>query len=232
MRARDFLHGNIAYHKQLCPAAWSGEQLDDDVAQRLLKIAERFVSYLEIPGFEVLDIVLTGSMANYNWTQYSDFDLHVVTEYADLKCDDLAEAFYQAKKKIWNDNHNIKIHNHEVELYVEDIHQPPVSAGAYSLMRHMWLKKPSYNPPEVDDSAVNKKVADLIKQIDATLATADDPEDIKRVTDKIRKMRRAGLDASGEFSTENLAFKILRNQGYIDRLSNEYHRQQDDELSI
>jgi hypothetical protein len=221
----------VDYHDALCPKAWDGDRLKSDIAERLLKIAERFVSYLEIPGFRVLDVVLTGSMANYNWTQYSDFDIHVVTDYQDLQCDDLAEAFYQAKKKIWNDAHDITIHGHEAELYVEDINEPPVSAGMYSLLKHLWLKKPSYNPPEIDDGSINHKVASLIKQIDTALQSAD-ADDVKRVLDKIRRMRRAGLDTAGEFGTENLAFKILRNQGYIDQLSKEYHRKQDDELSI
>ena len=231
MRARDFVTNNVDYHDALCPKAWDGDRLKSDIAERLLKISKRFVSYLEIPGFRVLDVVLTGSMANYNWTRYSDFDIHVVTDYQDLQCDDLAEAFYQAKKKIWNDAHDITIHGHEAELYVEDIHEPPVSAGMYSLLKHLWLKKPSYNPPEIDDGAINHKVASLIKQIDTALQSAD-ADDVKRVLDKIRRMRRAGLDTAGEFGTENLAFKILRNQGYLDQLSKEYHRKQDNELSI
>lgn len=232
MRAKDFIHNNVQYHERLSEKAWSGDQLRPEVQDKLMKIAERFVDYLEIPDFKVLDVVLTGSMANYNWTQYSDFDVHIVTDYSDLKCDDLAEAFYQAKKKIWNDAHNITIYGHEAELYVEDINEPPVSAGMYSLLRHIWLKKPEYNPPEINDTAVNKKVESLIKEIDTALATADDPEDIKRVTDKIRRMRRAGLEAAGEFGAENLAFKVLRNQGYLEKLSKAYHQQQDNQLSI
>jgi hypothetical protein len=231
MRARDFVTNDVDYHNVLCPIAWDGDQLKSQISERLLKIADRFVGYLEIPGFQVLDIVLTGSMSNYNWTQYSDFDIHVVTDYQDLQCDDLAEAFYQAKKKIWNDAHNITIHGHEAELYVEDVNEPPVSAGMYSLLKQLWLKKPSYNPPEIDDGAINHKVESLIKQID-TATQSDDADDVKRVLDKIRRIRRAGLDTAGEFSTENLAFKILRNQGYIDQLSKEYHRKQDNELSI
>ena len=169
---------------------------------------------------------------SYNYTKFSDFDLHVVTEYSDLQCDDLAEAFYTAKKKIWNDNHDITIYGHETELYVEDINEPPVSAGTYSLLKGEWLKQPSYDPPSIDNSAVNHKVRDLITQIDHTINSADDPQDIKRVIDKIRKMRQSGLAAGGEFSTENLAFKILRNQGYLDRLSKTLHQQQDRELSL
>jgi hypothetical protein len=232
MRARDFVKNNVAYHNSLSPAAWEGTDLRPEVRDRLLEIAEIFVSYLEIPNFRVLDVVLTGSMANFNYTKYSDFDIHVVTEYSDLECDDLAEAFYQAKKKIWNDNHDIMIRGHEAELYVEDAGHPPVSAGIYSILNSKWIKEPEYEPPTVDDSAVNAKVRDLIKQIDSAISTADDPEDIRRITDKIRTMRRSGLDTGGEFSVENLAFKILRNLGYIDKLSRAYHREQDQQLSL
>jgi hypothetical protein len=232
MRARDFVKRNIAYHSKLNPVAWIRGQLRPEVREHLLKIAGVFEHYLEIPNFEVQDIVLTGSLANYNYTPYSDFDLHVVTDYRDLECDDVAEALYRAKKEIWNDQHDITIRGHEVELYIEDLAQPPVSAGMYSLLKDQWIREPSYDPPKINDSAVNAKVADLIKQITVAIETADDPEDLKRIKDKIRKMRRSGLDTEGEFGVENLAFKILRNQGYLDRLNQAYLDQQDQELSL
>jgi hypothetical protein len=232
MRVKDFVKKNVAYHNELNPKAWDGTTLRPEVRLRLLEIAKVFVDYLEIPNFRVNDIVLTGSMANYNYTKFSDFDIHIVTEYKDLQCDDLAEAFYQAKKKIWNDAHDITIYGYDAELYVEDVNQPPVSAGVYSILKNEWLSEPKFEPPEIEGSAINLKVKDLIKQIDSTISSADDPADIKRISDKIRKMRRAGLDAGGEFSVENLAFKVLRNQGYIDRLSKAFHQQQDRDLSL
>ena len=36
--------------------------------------------------------------------------------------------------------------------------------------------------------------------------------------DKILKMRREGLAKDGEFSVENLSFKKLRNEGYIEKV--------------
>ena len=230
--AKNYVRTNVNYHNELNPIAWDDEHLNSEVKDRLLEIAKRFVNYLEIPNFEVLDIVLTGSMANYNWTKFSDFDLHVITNYSDLNCDKLADAFYRAKKKIWNDDHDITIYGYDVELYVEDSNQPPVSEGVYSILNDKWLKTPDYNPPEIDNNAVNAKVRDLINQIDVAISTADDPNDIKRISDKLSKMRRAGLDEAGEFSTENLAFKILRNMKYIDRLHKAYHQRQDDQLSL
>ena len=232
MRAVDFVRATAQYHTELCPKAWDNNQLRPEVRAKLLEIAEIFVDYLEIPNFEVLDIVLTGSMANYNWTDYSDFDIHVVTRYSDLQCDDLAEAFYRAKKHIWNNEHDIMVRGHEAELYVEDVEEPPVSGGMYSLRDDVWIKEPGYEKPDINDSAVLAKVQDLVKQIEVAMSTADDPMDLKRITDKLRKMRRSGLDTHGEFGVENLAFKTLRNMGLITDLHNAYLQQQDQQLSL
>jgi len=232
MRAKDFVNDTVKYHDTLCPVAWQGSEMKPDVRSKLLEIADIFISYLEVPDFEVLDIVLTGSMANYNWTRFSDFDIHVVTKYDDLDADAIAEAFYQAKKKIWNDSHDITIRGHEAELYVEDVNEPPVAQGMFSLKNNKWLSQPEFEPPQINNGAVYHKVKTLVAEIKRALKTADDPEDIKRLTDKIRKMRRAGLDSGGEFSVENLAFKVLRNLGYIERLQKEYLRQQDHMLSL
>lgn len=230
---KDFVKKNIQYHDELNPAAWTTDQeLKPEVRQKLLKIADIFVNYLDIPDFEVKDIVLTGSMANYNWTRYSDFDLHVITDYADLKCDDLSEPFYKAKKKIWNDRHNITIRGYDVELYVEDINTPPVSTGIFSILNNKWIKKPNYSKPDISHSAINTKVADLINQIKNAVDSQDQAAEIQKIKDKLRKMRRAGLDTAGEFSTENLAYKILRNLGILDQINKIQTQHQDRELSI
>jgi hypothetical protein len=228
----DYVSGNISYSKSLNPVAWENERLKPEVRDRLLKIAGEFVKYIQVPGFEIEDVVLTGSMANYNWTKYSDFDLHVVTRYADLQCDDIVEEFYRAKKDLWNNQHDITIGGYEVEMYVEDLAKPPVSAGIYSILDNKWLKKPDYDNPEVDESAVNAKVTDLVKQIKLTIQTADSADDIQRLKDKLRKMRRAGLDTNGEFSVENLSYKIIRNLGLLDKLNQVQTNQHDEKLSL
>lgn len=232
MSSKNYVKSNISYNKSLNSLVWTKDSLNPELRLRLLKIAKIFVDYLEIPNFKINDIVLTGSMANFNYTKYSDFDVHIVTRYSDLECDDLAEALYQAKKKIWNDAHDIKIFGHDVELYIEDVNDPPVSAGVYSLLNDQWITKPEYKSPAIDKKSINAKVDDLIKQIDKSIKTADDPEDINRLKTKIRQMRKSGLTMGGEFSVENLSFKVLRNLGYIDKLHNAYLRQQDSELSL
>lgn len=228
----DYAKGNIDYHDTLNPLAWQNNSLRKEVRARLLEIAKVFVDYLDIPQFEVSDIVLTGSMANYNYTEQSDFDLHIITDYADLQCEDLAEALYQAKKHIWNDAHDITIYGHDVEMYIEDISKPPVSSGVYSVLSNQWLKKPKNNPQDIDQAAVNSKVRSLIDQIYRALADANDPTDIKRLIEKLRKMRRSALEIGGEFSIENLAYKIIRNEGYLQHIYDTLVLITDQQLSL
>ena len=207
MRAKDLVKGNIAYHHTLNQDVWDGDELRVDVRYKLLEIAKRFVEYLEVPDFKLVDVILRGSLVNYNYTQYSDFDLHVVTDFAALDTD-ITEAFYMAKKKIWNDEHDITIKGHEVELYVEDKDAKNVSEGTYSVLDNRWLRVPEYRKPSIDDAAVSAKARDLMTQINRAIK-AGSVEDIQRLQDKIKTMRQAGLDKGGEFSTENLAFKIV-----------------------
>ena len=228
----NFVQGNVAYNQTLAPEAWIDSGLRREVRYKLLKAAQMFIDTLDINNFKLYDIVLTGSMANYNYTRYSDFDVHVVTKYSELDCDDLAEAFYSAKKKIWNDDHDIIVRGHEVELYVEDLDQPPVAAGIYSLLDNVWIKQPSYDPPTIADSDVNVKVLDLIKQIQATIEGANEANDIRRLLYKLRNMRQSGLERHGEYGVENLSYKILRNLGYLDKLSKAIKDQQDLALSL
>jgi hypothetical protein len=202
-----------------------------DVRYKLLQIAKEFIEYLDVPNFQLIDIVLRGSLTNYNYTQYSDFDLHLVTNYSNLQCDDIARAFYKAKKQIWNDEHDITIHGHEVELYVEDVNEPNASQGAYSVLNGEWIKQPVHNPPKLNDRAINAKVTVLIRQIESAISSGKVKE-LKLVKDKIVKMRKSGLAVGGEYSTENLAFKILRNQGYITRLQKSIVDKQDASLGL
>ena len=230
MRARDLTKGSIAYHDTLNQDVWKGRELRIDVRYKLLEIAKRFVEYLDVPDFKLVDVILRGSLVNYNYTQYSDFDLHIVTDYTVLDCD-ITESFYMAKKKIWNDEHDITIKGHEVELYVEDRNEKNVSAGTYSVLDARWLRTPKYQQPDIDDRAVSAKARDIMTQINRAVKQGS-IEDITRLQDKIRSMRQAGLDAGGEFSTENLAFKIIRNKKFLDKLYKTKNSKVDQELSL
>ena len=156
----------------------------------------------------------------------------MVTDYDALTCPDLAENFYNAKKKIWNDAHDIKIGNHEIELYIEDDDNPPKSGGMYSLQNNQWIKKPTHDTPDINDRAVQVKVKHLLDMIRKTMEHAERPEDLRMVLTRIRDMRKSGLETGGEFGVENLSFKTLRNMGAIDMIVKAFHHLQDKELTL
>jgi predicted nucleotidyltransferase len=223
---------NVKYNSELEPSIWDGWEMNPAIRERLLDIAQLFVDYLDVNDFDAEDIVLTGSLVNFNYTQYSDFDLHIVTDYDALGCDDIAAALYDAKKRLWNDKHDITINGFDVELYVEDSSEPPESKGYFSVQDNKWIKKPDYVPPKYDKSAVIKKAQHFIDEIQVVIRTADETADYERMLDKIYKFRKAGLSSKGEFSTENLVFKVLRNQKWIDRLRKAMDAFTDRQMSI
>ena len=71
--------------KELNPKVWdlSGgvATMKPEVRERLLEIAYEFIDFLDI-DIVVTDIILTGSLSNYNWSKYSDFDLHIVANFS------------------------------------------------------------------------------------------------------------------------------------------------------
>lgn len=223
------------YNSTLNPKLWSEDGvLDSKVSNKLKQIADGFIDYLENPSLEVSDIIITGSNANFNWTPQSDIDLHILVDVDLVKqsCPDLAEDFFNLKKSNWNNTHNITIYSQPVELYVQNINEPHIAAGVYSLMQDKWLKKPTYNKPSYDDSAVELKAQQLKYEIDCVINDKADKETVEALKAKIRNYRRAGLSSGGEWSIDNLAFKELRNTGYLQKLSDYAVDSVDQDLSL
>jgi len=212
--------------ESLNPKLWDGEELREDIKTNLLDIAADFAEEYRIPEDAIEDIILTGSLANYTWTQYSDIDLHLVVDFSKVNDDkELVFEYYRLAKSVWNNNHAIEVCGYEVEVYVQDHLEEHHSTGVYSLQTDEWLAKPqkdSTTPPSpkrVDTKADNyilqiNKIDEMMQKND--LDAADMAE---RLKDKIKKMRKAGLESGGEYSIENLVFKKLRNEGYLDKLS-------------
>lgn len=207
---------------------------DPIVRRKLLSIAEDFYEKFAelLPGVPIEDIQLTGSLANYNYTDYSDLDVHVLVDFSkvDVKKDVLKKAV-DGIRFIWNLRHNIIIRNHDVELYLQDVSEPHASSGLYSLLNNRWVRKPKFDPPEVDSQDVDKKFEGIASEINSMqtklISMPDVPSDAKKMysrltklKEKIQNMRKEGLSKSGEFSVGNLAFKKLRNEGYIEKIIN------------
>ena len=203
-------------------------ELKLEVRKALLRIAHDFLKSID-PKMTFTDITLTGSMANYNYTDQSDLDLHILFDFNSLGEEgELVQDLFNVKRRIWNDTHNIKIRDHDVELYAQDSKEPHHSTGVFSVLRNKWLVVPQRTNPEIDEEHVLKKSKDIMDRIDYLVGLEDKRKSLEITKDKIMKMRKAGLERKGEFAEENLIFKTLRNTGYIGKLNdvirNEYDR--------
>jgi len=205
------------------------------VREALLRIAEEFIDYLGEDIF-VDDIVLTGSLANFNWSEYSDFDLHIHIDLKQFgKDSDLYKELFDLKKFIFNERHNIKIYGYDVELYAQDVEEPHVASGVYSVMDDEWLTKPKKVNFELDKKVLTDKIKCWTEKIDKAVdseSSEDDIDVLENLRKKLKEYRKSGLDKEGELSYENLVFKFLRRSGHIQKLFDSAHRAVDKQLSV
>ncbi len=214
---------SIKFHSELNPVLWAkveGEYyLKDDVKKKLTAIADKFSDFIRYKGskIDIKDIVLTGSNCNFNYTPTSDLDLHLEVDYSSVGDEpELVSEYLFNKKVLWGLKYDIKVSNISVECYAGDVSDDRVKGAAYySLMTGEWLVKPDRNNIVVDLSAVREKAAELIEMVEK----AETAEQIKKLKDRLWKMRYSGLHTSGEFSVETLAYKILRNNGTLEKMT-------------
>lgn len=217
----------ITVNKRLNPKIWNGDVIKSEVADKLMDIAQAFEQFVGIE-LNVVDYTVTGSNANYTWTEYSDLDLHLVIP--GTPTDEQRELF-NAKKALWGEQHNITIKGLPVECYVQGEDEPHHSTGVYSLSKSKFLVEPKKVKPKVDDAAVTAKRDSIVHDV-RTALIGNDVDELRKVKEKITKMRKAGLERAGEWSTENLVFKVLRNLGLIDKITNKIRELEDQELSL
>lgn len=229
----------LDYHKQLNPDFWTNKKLRSKVRKALLKIAKEFKEHLEMPAVRIVDVILTGSMANYNWTAHSDVDLHLIVDIKQEESSGECQAIdikkvFQAKQTLWKDHHDIKIYNHPVEIYVQFANEHVVAAGIFSLTLNTWIEKPKYDvrAASFNNYAVKVKASRIMNAIDKAMEENASRDTLEKIKERIKEMRKGGLATGGEFSIENLAFKALRNAGYIDKIVKYLHDKQDKQLSV
>jgi len=212
-------------HDVLNNKVWDGDVMLSDIKSDLTEIANEFWKELDI-DIELKDIYLTGSLATYNYSKYSDFDLHLVVDFKESKDPDLMKRYCDQFRLNWNTKHNITIKGFEVELYVQDINEEHTANGLYSIMNEKWINIPSQKENTTDMNEVRHKAEGLMIQIDELEKDFINKENVDSLEDrivelwkKITKGRKAGLESGGEFSLENLVFKFLRRNEYLKTLS-------------
>jgi predicted nucleotidyltransferase len=214
---------------ELNPKIWNEDGksyvMKPEVRERLLEIANEFIDYLKIEII-ITDVVLTGSLANYNWSKYSDFDIHIIANFNQFPQShvDLYKEFFMLKKALFNKNHDIKLFGYETELYVESEDEAHFSSGVYSLLYDEWQHEPEKEQVKIDKNTIERKAKQWMEIIDGVLENIEDEsiEDAKELLskykEKLKKFRTCGLEKNGEYSSENLVFKILRRNGYLEKL--------------
>ena len=222
----------VKFHDKLNPALWTDKgELDPEVHERLMDIAKDFMAYLGLSSLKVEDITISGSNAAYSYTPHSDLDLHLLVDFDKLPDDEVYQELFNAKKTIYNDTHDIKVHGVPVELYVQDSNQPHHSLGEYSVLKKDWIKMPVKRRANFDQSATRAKYEKLGELIELAIKTRS----LKRVDkalDIVKRYRKAGLEKTGEFGPENLAFKAIRKQGLFKKLWDLKNELRSEELSL
>jgi hypothetical protein len=219
----------VTYHDELNPLLWENNRLETTVRYKLMSIALHFAKFLNVPKLNLRDITISGSNAAYGYSDQSDVDLHLVVDMPKDK-PELAEL-YTAKKNQYNFTYNIKIKGIDVELYVQDVQQTHHSAGIYSVLNDRWLSKPKKTLPTISDAEVKSKARNYAAKINAAMR-ANDLNTATETMSDIRRLRQVGLEAGGEYSVENLAFKLLRARGKIDKFRRHIDKLQSAELSL
>jgi hypothetical protein len=239
-KAEDIDLSSFKIQDNLHPKFWDEQKkLNPRIRKKLLDIALKFMDELGIEREQILDITMTGSLANYNWSRYSDIDLHVIVNYDDIDDNsDLVKDYVTAKRIVWNETHNIKMFGFEVEIYVEDDAEEHMSTGVYSVQYDEWKTEPTLKAEPFCQRCVQTKAVALMHQID-DIEQKFELEKYSAVLkgslalkDKIKKLRQTGLEEAGAYSVENLAFKVLRRSGYLGKLSDLKNASYDELMSM
>lgn len=216
----------------LHPRFWNEEeQLDMHIRRALLVIAKDFIDEYNLGEYVIDDIIMTGSLANYNWNEmFSDIDLHIIMDTSQLSEDSsLAKSITDAMRNVWNKTHtDISVGGFPVELYIQDSHEPHKSSGVYSLLDGEWKTTPSLDKlsGEIEEDEIKTRAAEYMNIIDEIEKVYNNIEPLKmyhicsKLMDKIKAERASGLtnDDAAELTTGNLIFKSLRRSGHIEKL--------------
>ena len=229
----------IKQQNTLDPQLWDNEKLKPEIVDRLIQIARKFFKSLDIgPDIIIKDITLTGSLASYNWSDYSDVDLHILLDFKQFENPEIIKDLVRNAASNWNNKHDIKMKGYEVEMYVQDANEPHHSLGVYSLSNNRFLKIPQKFTKKIDSEAVKEKANDLMEKIDDIYDSYAEQKyklaekRAEYILNKIRNYRRAGLEQDGPYSIENLVFKVLRRNGYIKKIVNLKTNSYDKRMSI
>lgn len=231
VEASDISLKSFEIQDKLNPKFWINNKINSRVRLKLLDLADEFIESLAVDWVKPKDIVITGSIANYNWSKYSDVDVHILIDFKEVwKKTEFVQDYFDSKKALWSQEHEqLKIYGFPVEMYVEDTNGDNPSSGIYSLNKNKWLVKPNdfqdaqLNEPFIKDKAA--KIMNEIDNIDDKIKKETDNHKLevlstklKKLFDKLHKQRQESLDKNGEMGTYNIIWKVLRRSGHLEKI--------------
>ena len=247
MDSKNISLSSFKIKKELNPKFWPNGKLNSRVRLRLMDISDDFIDELSIDWVKPKDVMLTGSIANYNWSRYSDVDIHIVFDFKKVypKNQEFVDDYFKAKKEVWKQNHeDLKIFGFPIEISVEDSNYSNPSTGIYSLYKNKWVVEPNdFQDAVINERYVKEKAASFMKRIDDINKKLRDEKDthkcetygnkIYKIFSKLKKLRTEGLESTKkEMSSGNIIYKILRRAGYIDKIWDIYNSSYDKVNSI
>lgn len=223
----------LEYHQELNPRLWDQQILKPNVRDGLLRFAEMFRGFTLVKPEWIIDIVMTGGNANYNYTISSDIDVHIVIDYTIMGDFDLVSDYLMDKKKLWTLSKHYRISGYNLEPYVADVNEPyPQNQGVYSLKNNTWVRVPINLNLNFDSNVdLEQKTIYYDDLINHIIDNRLGKDEIKVLKDKLKMNRSLGIAKEGEFALDNLVFKNLRNEGSLDKL-NQYERSLDKEIDF
>lgn len=214
--------------KTLNPRFWPQGKLAQPVRRALIRSARDFTEDLDLAPEQVLDLVLTGSMATYLWHSGSDLDLHLVVDMKKIPCDIDPKDYFEKSRHLWNTRRDVWIWGHEVEVYVEDVSEPTPGAR-WSLRQNQWLQTPPPPPQDFDPRDLEPALKTWLKRLERS---KDDPDRLSRTIDELRQHRSQALRTQGEYAETNLVYRQLRAWGLLAQARTLITRSKDRELGL
>lgn len=221
---------NRRYSPQLNPLLFEDGELKSQVRDKIIQIVDAFLEYAGV-SIDIADIRLVGSNASYNYNEYSDLDIHIVTDLSKIADPEtIARLYFDSIKKNFKDSYDIKIKGIDVEIYVEDINTSSVSNGIYSVSQNRWIKEPVVvEDPTDEEIAEAEKIED---EIISKIKSSNSTEELEDIINNLYLLRKDSLAAYGESGPGNLAFKSLRNKGILDKVKDVIRDAESKELSL
>ena len=219
----------VTIQDELNPVLWQNNKLRPEVKEKILNLVNEFQSTLDIP-LTILDINIVGSNASYNYTDKSDVDVHIITNFEEYGYpQELVQAAMNSFKTNFNNKYDVDYGGYNVEVYIEDVKSSPQSNGIYSVIKDGWIKKPAKLKPV--DAEIEPEYTNYIHRIEEIIKNGS-VEDIISIIDELYLLRRNSLVVDGEFGKGNIIFKQLRNNGLLDALKERRVELASKELSI